>query len=379
VYLDSGMTRSRERLGPATLAVLAGRGERTAGAPLNAPPVFASAFRAGPGPVYSREGNPTWEQLEHALGALEGGTAVAFSSGMAAVTATLEGLAPGARVAVAGSTYVEVLRLLCDRQVRGSLRMSRFDPRDLAALPRALAGADLIWVDAISNPGLDVVDLAPLTEAAREGNATVIVDSTLATPVLLRPLEHGADLVVHSATKHIGGHSDLMLGVAVSRDPALAQRLREARTMLGAVPGTMDAWLALRGLRTLAIRMERGERTAASLAERLLRHPEVGSVRYPGLPADPAHAIATRLLDGFGTTLSFETSGGPVRADAVCAGVRVLTHATSLGGVETLIDRPRRWHPGPEVPGGLLRVSAGCEDPDDLWRDLERAIALSAA
>ena len=363
------------QLRPATIAVVAGR-PRAAGQPLNQPPVFASAFGSGDGAGYARRTNPTWEAFEDALGALEGGSAVAFASGMAAVATALDTLCDR-RVAVGSSAYIEVRSLLDERQTRGALSIEQVDPLDTPAMIEAIDRCDLIWLDAISNPGLDVPDLDLILEAARRSGTNSVVDSTLATPILLRPLELGADLVLHSATKYIGGHSDLMLGALVAGDPRLAERLRARRNVTGSVPGTMEAWLGLRGMRTLALRMERGAATAAQLADRLTSHHCVSAVRYPGLASDPAHRSASRLFDGPGAVISFEVDGA-AHADAVCAEVEVISHASSLGGVETLIERQARWHAEPAVGEGLLRLSVGCEDPTDLWRDLDRALSVCA-
>jgi cystathionine gamma-synthase len=360
-----------------TVAIVAGRGEPLAGAPLNSPPVLASAFRAGGERAYAREGNPTWDAFEDALGALEGGTAVAFSTGMAAAAAVIETLPPTARVVVADTAYAEVRRLLVEREAAGRLSLMHVDGSDTDAVVAAVDGADLAWVDSISNPGLDVAEVDVIARAAHAAEAVLVVDSTLATPINQRPLELGADLVIHSAAKYAGGHSDLLLGVAVAADTPRAARLVDARSMLGAVPGTLEAWLGLRGLRTLALRIEHGAASAAVLAERLAEHPSVTRVRYPGLVSDPSHEVAARVLDGFGAMLSFEVEGGERGADSVCEQVALIVHASSFGGVETLIERHGRWPAGPEVPAGLLRLSVGCEHPDDLWRDLEQALAFA--
>ena len=374
MYRDPSARPADPPLSPATLAVGAGRGGE-AGDPLNQPPVFASAFRGGGDRGYSRDGNPTWAAFERAMGALEGGAAVSFSSGMAAATALVDDLAEGARVVVARSAHVEVRNLLAERFGRGRLELRIVDAADEAEVRAALAGASLLWLDALSNPTLEVPAIRPLAAAARAAGARVVVDSTLATPMLVRPLSLGADIVIHSATKHIGGHSDLLLGVAVAAAPRQAEQLRERRSLHGAVPGTMEAWLALRGLRTLPVRNDRGERTATILAERLAADERVARVRYPGLADDPAHGAATATLDGYGTLLTFTPHGGVAGADAVCEHVRVITHASSLGGVETLIERQSRWHGGDDIAPALLRLSVGCEDPDDLWRDLSSALS----
>jgi cystathionine gamma-synthase len=361
------------RLRPSTKAVMAGRGEAGGGQPLNLPPIFASAFHANGSHGYARDGNPTWEAFEEALGVLEGGEAIAFSSGMAAIAAALEELPIGARVLVSRSTYFELRRLLAGRASAGRLEVLTVDAMDTDAALAALDGSDLVWLETLTNPMLEVPELDVIVDAARRHRVVSIVDATLATPALQRPLELGADLVIHSATKYIGGHSDLLLGVASTRDPARAARLRAARTALGAVPGTMETFLALRGLRTLPLRVERSCATALVLARRLEDHPLVRCVRYPGLPSNPSHERACRLLDGFGAMIAWEMRTS-ADAAAVCASVQVLTHAGSLGGVESLIDHRARLGEGDRLPPGLLRASVGCEDPEDLWEDLERAI-----
>ncbi len=362
-------------LHPSTQAVVAGRPD-AAGAPLNQPPVFATAFGAGETWDYGRRSNPTWSALEEALSALDGGSAVAFASGMAAATALVDDLPHGSRVLVAADAYVEVRWLLGARATPGRISVAEVDPLDTEAVLAALPDADLLWMDAIANPMLDVAALDVILPAARRHGVLTTVDATLATPIFLRPLELGADFVLHSATKYIGGHSDLVLGALVARDPRAAARLAAGRSASGAVPGTMETWLALRGLRTLALRVERGAQTAAGLARRLQAHPRVSSVRYPGLSGDRAHEAASRQLDGYGAVVSFELDGAEGAA-RVCERVALITHAGSLGGVETLIERQARWHEDPRVPPGLLRLSVGCEDPEDLWRDLEAALALA--
>jgi cystathionine gamma-synthase len=367
------------RLRPATEAVMAGRGPAVSGLPLNPPPVFASAFHANGSHSYGREGNPTWEAFEEALGVLEGGHGIAFSSGMAAVAAVLEDLPVGSCVVVPGDAYFELRALLGDRARSGRLEVRTADATDTEAIIAALDGADLVWLESLTNPLLDVCEVDAIVRASRRRGVTSIVDATLATPALQRPLELGADVVVHSASKYIGGHSDLLLGAAATRDRDRAERMRRARAGLGAVPGTMEAFLALRGLRTLPLRLERSCATAAELARRLARHPAVERVRYPGLPGDPGHRRAVRLLEGFGGMVACQVRGGDDRAASACASVRVWTHATSLGGVESLIEH--RFHPdGPrDLPPGLLRMSVGCEEVDDLWDDLDSALRSRGA
>jgi cystathionine gamma-synthase len=357
-----------ERLRPETVAVHAGRPSE---GPLSPPVVLASNFRTY---GYTREeGSPTWDAFEAAIGALEGGRAVAFGSGMAAIAAVLEPLPVGARVVGPAVGYTVTRGLLGERAAAGRLELESVDLTDTGAVLRACEGAALLWVETPTNPLVGIAELDRLCEGAHAAGAEVVVDATFATPLLQRPLELGADVAVHSATKFIGGHSDLLLGVASARTTERAEALLHARGTLGATPGALEAFLALRGLRTLAVRLERAQASAQVLAERLAAHPAVSAVYYPGLASDPGHERAARLMDGFGAMLAFETAGGAAAADAVCERVRVLTHATSLGGVETLIERRARY--AEEVaPAALLRISVGLEDVEDLWRDLEQAL-----
>ncbi|HSL58449.1 MAG TPA: PLP-dependent aspartate aminotransferase family protein, partial [Acidimicrobiales bacterium] len=244
---------------------------------------------------------------------------------------------------------------------------------DTAAWIDACRDADLIWMESPSNPLLVVADTAAICAAPRKPGALLAVDDTFATPLNQRPLELGADVSVHSATKLIGGHSDLLCGIATAADPALAAELRTARALAGATPGALEAFLATRGARTLAVRLDRAQATAAELADRLAAHPAVATVRYPGRTDHPTHDVARRVLDGFGTIVTFDVAGGEA-ADALCHRVELVRHATSLGGVESTVER-RSVIPGQEhLPPGLLRLSVGLEDVDDLWHDLEAAL-----
>jgi cystathionine gamma-synthase len=368
----SNEQRDPEGLDPTTLAIHAGR-DRTPGASLSAPPTFASAFHANGERGYAREGNPTWEAFEVAVAALEGAAeAVAFPSGMAAAATLASTLPQGAKVVIATTAHAEVRGLFAELNARGAATVMDFDPQDEDFA--ALATADMVWCDSIANPTLEVAPIDRIATAAREAGATLVVDATLATPVLQRPLELGATASLHSASKYLGGHSDLLLGVISTSDHDLATRLRERRSILGSTPGTMEAWLALRGLRTLPLRVERGQQSARLLSTRLAATPDVEGVRYPN-PSDPTTA---RVLDGPGAMISFEVEGGAARADTLCESLELILSAGSLGGVETLIERHARWRGEPGIPEGLLRLSVGCEDPEDLWRDLEQALARSA-
>jgi len=364
-------------LHPRTRAITAGRAAPAPGEPLSVPPIFASGFHANGTLPYARDGSPTWQAFEDALGSLEGGESVAFASGMGAAASVFEDVPPGGIVLMPSTAYVEARRLLADRAARGHLRVRPVEATDTAAILASLPGADLLWLESLTNPLLEVAELDLIIPEARRAGVTVVVDATLATPILQRPLEHGADVVIHSATKFIGGHSDLLLGVATTRDPARAQQLRNTRASLGAVPGAVEAFLGLRGLRTLPLRMDQSQAGAMELAGHLVDHPAVARVSYPGLASDPGHAAAARLLDGFGALVAFELHGGRCHADAVCEAVEVFTHATSLGGVESLIERRSRIPGEDRVPPGLLRLSVGCEHPRDLWADLERALSPS--
>ena len=366
-------------LRPETIAVKAGRGAGAPGEPLAPPLVMASNFHAGGDRDYARtEGTPTWQALEEAIGELEGGEAVLFSSGMGAVSSVLDTLPLGARVVQPTVSYLGVRRLMGKHARAGRMEAVPVDITETDAVIAALDGATMLWLETPTNPLVGIADLGALAEAARDRGITTVVDNTFATPLLQRPLELGCDVVVHSGTKLIGGHSDLLLGIAVAREPERAEALRGVRHDAGATPGGLEAWLALRGLRTLPVRLERMQATALLLAERLGEHPEVAAVHYPGLPDDPGHELAGRQMDGFGTMLAFRVEGGSDQADALCEGVGLITHATSLGGVETLIEN-RAAAPGEEhLEKGLLRVSVGCEHPEDVWEDLDAALAASA-
>ena len=366
---------AERRLRPETVAVKAGRGPGEPGDPLGPPLVMASNFHAGAEREYARtDGTPTWRAFEEAIGELEGGDAIAFSTGMATAAAVLDTLPVGARVVYPTVSYLGVRRLMDVDGDSGRLDPVGVDITDTGAVIAALDGADLLWIETPTNPMVGIADLERLAAEAGDRGITTVMDNTFATPLLQRPLEAGCDVAVHSATKLIGGHSDLLLGVAIAREEEWAQRLRGVRHDTGATPGGLEAWLALRGLRTLPVRLERMQATALELARRLSQHPEVEQVVYPGLTHHPGHELAQRQMDGFGTMLAFMVKGGAARADAMCRAVRLITNATSLGGVETLIEN-RAAAPGEEhLPEGLVRLSVGCEHPEDLWEDLEAAL-----
>ena len=354
--------------------MVAGRPGRSAGAPLNTPVHFTSTFHPGADVTYAREANPSWAAFEETLGALEGGTALAFASGMGAISAVLELLPVGAVVVAPRDAYTGTRGYLADTARTGRLEPRLVDVTDTAATAAACDGAALLWLESPTNPMLGVADIAALTQAAHLAGATVAVDNTFATPLLQRPLELGADIVVHSATKFIAGHSDVLAGVVVVADAHRAEQLAAKRTLLGGVIGPMEAFLALRGLRTLPVRLRQGQVNAGVLAQRLADHPSVELVRYPGLAGDPGHELAAKQMSGFGAMISFELADADA-AERACEAIQVIVHTTSLGGVETTMERRRR-HPNEDfTPEGLIRISVGCEHVDDLWRDLEQALS----
>jgi cystathionine gamma-synthase len=345
------------------------------GAPLGQSVTMSSTYRLGAELEYGRDGNATWAALEGVIGELEGGDAVAFGSGLAACAAVLDAVPGGGTVVAPRSAYHGFTDQLRARESVGRLTVRWVDIADAQAVAEAASGAAMVWLETPSNPLMAIADIAA-ANAARDPGSLLVVDSTFATPLLQRPIEHGADIVVHSATKYIGGHADLLLGLAICRDPGAAEALWEVRHREGAIPGSLEAFLALRGLRTLGVRLERAQSNAGELAARLDAHPAVSRVRYPGLADDPGHAVASRQMDGYGAMLSFETLGDAATADAVCERVRVITAATSLGGIESLIERRARYASErlSGTPPTLLRLSVGIEHVEDLWSDLDQAL-----
>jgi cystathionine gamma-synthase len=285
----------------------------------------------------------------------------------------------GARVVAPADGYSGTRVLLRDAAPRGRWEPVFVDITDTEAVLGACAGAAIVWLESPTNPLNGVVDLRAVIAGAHARGARVVVDNTYATPVLQRPLALGADVVVHSVTKLLAGHSDVVLGAVVARDDGVLAAVQQHRASYGAIPGPMEAFLALRGIRTLALRVERAQANAVVLATRLADDPAVERVRYPGLPGDPGAARAAAQMDGPGTMVAFEVRGGAAAAEAVAGATRIIVHATSLGGVETTMERRARWAADAHVPPSLMRLSVGCEDVEDLWRDLERALRVGAA
>ena len=357
--------------------VSAGR-DRRPGSPLNVPPVLASNFVLGERRAYSRDdGTPGWDALEEIVGGLEGGSSVSFASGMAAIAAIFDRLPTGALVALPDDCYQGVASLAKAGQSRGRWTVQRVAVADTAAWLKICSGADLIWLESPSNPLLTVADLDTICAAPRKPGAILAVDNTFATPLNQRPLALGADVSVQSVTKFIGGHSDLLSGVVTVRDSNLLATLREARELAGATPGALETFLAVRGARTLALRLERAQRSAMTLAERLARHPNVTLTRYPGLPSHPTHQAARRQFNAFGTIISFDVRGDAAAADTVCAAVQLIQHATSLGAVESTIERRASVSGQQHLPPSLLRLSVGIEAVEDLWSDLDQSLRNS--
>ncbi len=322
---------------------------------------MASTYVAGGDLEYGRYGNPTWTAFEDVLGSLEGGRCLAFSSGMAAVTTVLDLVGHGAKVVAPQHAYQGSIMSLADLEARGRLRAELVDIEDTAAVVAACEDAALVWLESPTNPALEIADIETIATAAHAAGAYVVVDNTFATPMLQQPITLGADIVVHSATKYLSGHSDVLLGALVVAPDAgeeLYGVLLNRRSLTGSTPGTFEAWLAVRGLRTLHLRVERAQSNAQTLLPRLREHPAVTEVRYPGFGA-----IVSIVLDG------------ELAADLLVRKTALWVHATSLGGVESTFERRRRWKTEARtIPEGLVRMSVGIEDVEDLWSDLAQAL-----
>jgi cystathionine gamma-synthase len=302
-------------LRPATIAVTSGRPDHTPDQPLNHPITMAATYVAGGDLEYGRYGNPTWAAFEEALGALEGGRCLSFATGLSAVATILDLVGQGQLVVAPRHAYTGTVMQLADLESRGRLTARLVDITDTDEVVAACADASLVWLESPTNPALELADIPTIRAAAQEAGAYVVVDNTFATPLLQQPLEMGVDLVVHSATKYLSGHADVLLGAVVTRNDELYDVLKGRRDLIGAVPGTLEAWLALRGLRTLHLRVERSQQNAQELVRRLREHPAVGEVRYPG----------------FGGIVSIVLAEGALAADLLTHKTSLWVHATSLG------------------------------------------------
>ncbi|MEI6812281.1 MAG: aminotransferase class I/II-fold pyridoxal phosphate-dependent enzyme [Actinomycetes bacterium] len=360
---------------PETIAITTGRPNAAPDAPLNPPIELSSTFHAGGTIGYGRYGNDTWTALESAIAAFELGETLTFSSGMAAISAVFSLVPLGGTITASHQGYNGAMTLLHTLEKSGHIKVRFVDVANTKEVLAALDGTSLLWLESPTNPTLDVADLPVLIAAAKKLGCMVSLDNTFATPLVQQPLVMGADIVMHSVTKYFAGHSDVLMGSVSTNDPGLLARLSDARKFGGAIPGPFEAWLALRGIRTFPLRVERAQANALELAKRLSVHPKVAKVHYPGLPTDAHHERAKSFMKGFGSVLSFVVQGGAAQADAVCEASRVITNATSLGGIESLWERRRRWAlESSTVPEALIRFSVGCENIEDLWSDIEESL-----
>jgi cystathionine gamma-synthase len=321
-----------------------------------------------------RYGNESWSALEESISILEGGKTLIFSSGMAAISAVFALLPEGAVIVAANNGYQGTTTLLKKLHESEKLKVKFVNLANLDETLAAIAGSQMLYLESPINPLLEVVDLPKIISAGKAAGCGVAVDNTLATPLLQNPLALGADIVIHSVTKYLSGHSDILLGSLSTNDSALYSRLEQSRRYGGAIAGPFEAWLALRGLRTFALRMQRSQENALELANRLANDPRISKVRYPGLPSDPYHLLAKSFMRGFGAMISFEVKATVEQVDLMCNSSKLITNATSLGGVESIWERRRRWPTeSTTVPENLIRFSVGIENVDDLWADIEQA------
>jgi cystathionine gamma-synthase len=368
-----------------TTAVHAGRRIDAATGAVTPPIQLSTTFERGPdgeyprGFSYAREDNPNRRALEECLAALEGGKqALAFSSGMAVATAILQGLEPGDHILAPDDVYYGFRKLVGEVFAKAGLETDYVDMANLDAVRDAIRPATrLVWVETPSNPLLKIADLTGIAAIARQAKAISICDGTFATPVLQRPLDCGIDMVTHSTTKYIGGHSDVVGGALITRfDSYLFERARKSQQFGGAAPSPFDCWLTLRGVATLPYRVRAQSENARQIAEFLRKHKAVEAVHYPGLPTHPGHMVAAGQMSGFGGMLSVQVRGGREQAMSVAARVHLFTRATSLGGPHSFIEhRASIEGPGSKTPQNLLRISAGLENAEDLIADLEQALA----
>ena len=367
-----------DKLATESKVVAAGRPAKQPDGALNPPIALNSTFHEG-GPVgYGRYGNETWSALEEAISVLEGGKTLLFSSGMAAISAVFSLLPEGAVIVAASNGYQGTTTLLkkLDESEKLKVRFVNLANTDecLAAIP----GAQMLYLESPLNPLLEVVDLPKIIAAGKSAGCGVAVDNTLATPLLQNPLALGADISIHSVTKYLSGHSDLILGSLSTNDQALYGRLEQSRRYGGAIAGPFEAWIALRGLRTFAIRMQRSQENAMELATRLSKDSRISKVRYPGLATDSYHSLAKSFMKGFGAMISFDVNASVEQVDLMCNSSKLITNATSLGGVESIWERRRRWATeSATVPENLIRFSVGIENVDDLWADIQQALTAA--
>jgi cystathionine gamma-synthase len=377
-----------------TVVVAAGRPPRERDEPVN-PPIVLSSTYFGTGALgdgdrgYGRYSNPTWDPFEEALGQLEGSElpGLLYASGLAAVSSALSLLPAGGVLVMPSHSYAGSLVMATELAHKGFLELRTVDITDTDAVKAQLApqgpgakAARMLWLESPTNPMLGIADVRELTAAAHQVGAIVVTDNTFSTPLVQQPLSLGSDVVLHSVTKYLAGHSDVVLGALVTSNPDIRAALLHHRIIHGGIAGPFEAWLALRGLRTLALRVERSQASAAVLAERLSTHPLIDTIRFPGLPADPGHERAKTQMTGFGSIVCVQIApvaglSGADAADKLVRSLQLWLPATSLGGVESLIERRRRHAAEPlSVPENLVRLSVGIENIEDLWADLKQAL-----
>ena len=366
------------KLATESKVVAAGRPAKQPDGALNPPIALNSTFHEG-GPIgYGRYGNETWSALEDAISILEGGKTLLFSSGIAAISAVFSLLPEGSVVVAANNGYQGTTTLLKKLHESEKLKVRFVNLANTDETVAAIPGAQMLYLESPLNPLLEIIDLPKLIAAGKAAGCGVAVDNTLATPLLQNPLALGADIVIHSVTKYLSGHSDLILGSLSTNDSALYNRLEQSRRYGGAIAGPFEAWIALRGVRTFALRMQRSQENALELATRLSKDGRVAKVRYPGLPTDAYHQMAKSFMKGFGAMISFDVNGTVDQVDLMCNSSRLITNATSLGGVESIWERRRRWATeSASVPENLIRFSVGIENVDDLWADIEHAFTAA--
>ena len=361
-----------KKLATESQVVAAGRPEKKPDGALNPAIALNSTFHEG-GPIgYGRYGNEAWSALEEAISVLEGGKTLIFSSGMAAISSVFSLLPQGAIIVAAENGYQGTTTMLKKMHEAKKLEVRFVNLPNTDEVLKALPGAQMLYLESPTNPAIEVVDLPVVIAAGKKAGSIVVVDSTLATPMVQNPLALGADIALHSVTKYLSGHSDVLLGCVVTNDESIFERVEQARRYGGAIPGPFEAWIALRGLRTFALRMQRSQENAMELAKRLEKDPRVLRVRYPGLASDPYHERAKSFMKGFGAMISFEVKADIAQIDKMCNSSTLITNATSLGGVESIWERRRRWATESHtIPENLIRFSVGIENVDDLWSDIQ--------
>ena len=361
-----------KKLATESQVVAAGRPEKKPDGALNPAIALNSTFHEG-GPIgYGRYGNEAWSALEEAISVLEGGKTLIFSSGMAAISSVFSLLPQGAIIVAAENGYQGTTTMLKKMHEAKKLEVRFVNLPNTDEVLKALPGAQMLYLESPTNPAIEVVDLPVVIAAGKKAGSIVVVDSTLATPMVQNPLALGADIALHSVTKYLSGHSDILLGCVVTNDESIFERVEQARRYGGAIPGPFEAWIALRGLRTFALRMQRSQENAMELAKRLEKDPRVLRVRYPGLASDPYHERAKSFMKGFGAMISFEVKADIAQIDKMCNSSTLITNATSLGGVESIWERRRRWATESHtIPENLIRFSVGIENVDDLWSDIQ--------